>query len=689
MKYVRLFSILAVACGGSVTATPAAPSNVNSVTSGSAHEDNEFFVAPADEGLTVAGALRAPLPVAVTSFGAVEAGGFIYLFGGYAGRPHEYNRRGQSPSLWRLNGGEWSEVARLPYGLQGSPLVEVGGVPCRLGGTRIDNAPGEELSMHSVDEVSCFAGGEWQDSAALPAPRSSFDAARVGSKVCVAGGWSLSGSTSGEWSGDVLCREWDTDAPGEWRSYAAPFRRRALAAAGVEGELVVIGGLDDARNVVSTVNILDLESGQWRDGPEFPESAFGVSATTVGDSIYASAASGVVYRWSPGDPQWSAAATLAYPRFFHQLVASEEGLIALGGIGGMHTAGRVRHVERVELAPQAFRLSEWSLAFPGTSKNRQAAFVDGEFLYLFGGNNSLGQHDFEAENFVDEGWRVHLPSMRIESQPALPVRRQSMVVSRVGETTLAVGGFGHDGEAAVSQPGILRYGADGWTQVGELPESRTQFGIFAEDGQVSILGGLNYDPSREGEAAFDHVTSILRADAQPGFETLAFETQSTEIPAPRRAFASARFGDDFYIVGGMKAGFQLVDDCVVFRGATREFEELPCPEQTRLSGDLVTIGEHLVLVGGSVRGEGGMAPAQDIQVFNPAKPDEGWTSLGTIPFSMQHARAMRFQDRLLIYTTHFEEARIRIALINLRFPASVDPSSNESNSSNEQTQESP
>ncbi|MFK7999974.1 MAG: hypothetical protein AB8H86_10265 [Polyangiales bacterium] len=662
MKWPRVLCLLAVACGGpvaqSATSTSSAPTP-SSVSSGSAAGDNEFFLVPSDEGLEVGGALQAPLPVAVTSFGAIQAGGATYVFGGYAGRPHEYNREGQSPSLWRLASDEWVEVARLSHGLQGSPLVEVDGAPCRLGGTRIDNAPGEDLSMHSIADVSCFVDGAWQDAPDLPAPRSSFDAARVGSKVCVAGGWSLSGSTNGEWSDDVLCREWDGDAR-EWRSYAAPFHRRALATAGVGNELLVIGGLDDQRNVVTTVNILNLESGEWSAGPDFPEAAFGVSATTIGDSVYASAVSGVVYRWSPGDSEWTPAATLAYPRFFHQLVASGDGLMALGGIGGMHTAGRVRHVERVDLAPATMRISEWSVAFPGASKNRQATFVDGEFLYLFGGNNSLGQHDFEAENFVDEGWRVHLPSMRIESQPALPVRRQSMVVSRAGGAPIAIGGFGHDGEAAVSQQGILRYGAGGWRQVGEIPESRTQFGIFSRDGHVSLVGGLSYDPAREGEAAFDHVTSILRADAG----TLAFETHSLELPATRRAFASATHNGDFYIVGGMRAGFQLVDDCVVLRGATGEFEELPCPEQTRLSGDLVVIDEHLVLLGGSVRGEEGMAPAQDVQVYDPANPEAGWNSVGTIPFSMKHARAMRFEGRLLVYSTHYEEARIRVALIN-------------------------
>ena len=40
--------------------------------------------------------------------------------------------------------------------------------------------------------------------------------------------------------------------------------------------------------------------------------------------------------------------------------------------------------------------------------------------------DSLGQHDFDPENFVAEGWQLHLPSLSWREGPAYPARRQTM-----------------------------------------------------------------------------------------------------------------------------------------------------------------------------------------------------------------------------------------------------------------------
>src|SRR5687768_18285903 len=98
-------------------------------------------------------------------------------------------------------------------------------------------------------------------------------------------------------------------------------------------------------------------------------------------------------------------------------------------------------------------------------------FVHGDFLYLFGGNTSQEQHDFEAERFVDEGWRLHLPSMTWSEAPRYPARRQSMVPILVGDTAYVVGGFGHDGANAVAFPEVYTFDAreQRWTEAGRLP----------------------------------------------------------------------------------------------------------------------------------------------------------------------------------------------------------------------------
>ncbi|MEM6955864.1 MAG: hypothetical protein AAF645_09245, partial [Myxococcota bacterium] len=508
-----------------------------------------------DVSAEFSGAFVGAMPVAVTSFGAAVLGEEIYLLGGYGGEPHRYNRTGQSNRLWRysMTSREWEVAAELPHGIQGSPLLAIGESVCAFGGLRIDNAPGEDVSLHSSAEAACYtpATGAWRMLPPLPEGRSSADAALIGSTVCVVGGWKLSGQPSdGEWSDGTICLDTQAESP-TWQAHETPFQRRALAAAPVEGGFVAIGGMGADGQVSQRTDVFDLESGSWRSGPDFPEPGFGASAASLGGSVYASGMSGTVYQLN--DEAWQPVGSLAFQRFFHRLIASNSAVYALGGVGGMHTHGRVRVVE--SFVPTESRLSVYSRAFPGAARNRQGMFVDGEFLYLFGGNNSLEQHDFEPENFVSEGWRVHLPSMRIDEAVSFPAARQTMSVTSFGGRVMAVGGFGHDGEHAVSHGDVFSFADDTWSADGALPASRTQFGLAVHGDSAWIFGGLAYDPRREGEAAFDHVTSVLRRTGEgEGFEVV----DGVELPGPRRAFAGAVHGDHYYLIGGMKGGFQLV-----------------------------------------------------------------------------------------------------------------------------------
>ena len=92
----------------------------------------------------------------------------------------------------------------------------------------------------------------------------------------------------------------------------------------------------------------------------------------------------------------------------------------------MHTEGRTRLVELLEADGTRPPVTTATLPWPGVAKNRQAMFLVGDHLYFFGGNDSLEQHDFSAERFQDEGWRIHLPSLGIEARSAYPHRRQTM-----------------------------------------------------------------------------------------------------------------------------------------------------------------------------------------------------------------------------------------------------------------------
>lgn len=660
--------IFALGCGGSPAPAPEAARETTSART-PAHAP-ERPGTPA-EGVEVGGDFLPPMPTAVTSFGAARDDTHLYVLGGYAGTPHQYSREQQSGRLSRLpldGRGDWEALGELEGGLQGFPLVAHDGKVCRFGGNRIMNAAGEPADMRSIDEAACFdvESRRWTALPPLPEGRSSHEAAMIGSTVYLAGGWRLAGEAgSGEFHDTMLAL--DLANPTEWRSIDAPFTRRALGVAAAGDRLVVLGGIE-GRDVSARVDVYDPESGEWSRGPDFPSdaphAAFGLAAVGVGDAVYASGREGVIHRWRPGESTWTAVGSLAFGRFFHQLIGRGDGeLLAIGGIGSMHTAGRTRIVEVVGVGAGEPRVATLAMRFPGASRNRQGLALDGEVLYLFGGNNSLGQHDFAPTNFVSEGWRLQLATLRFMEAPAFPEDRQTMQVVQAGERLVSVGGFGHDGTHAVSFGDAYLFEDGRWAPRGGLPRSRTQFGLAEHEGTLWVFGGLNYDPTREGEAAFDHVTDILTAplDSDAPFT----ELEGVTLPGPRRAFAGAVHDGRYYMFGGMQEGFRVVEDCFSFELASRTFEEIACPAHPRVSGELVAMDGKLYLGVGSTRTEEGLAPDRSVEVFEPASGE--WSQvLPEIPLDTGHVRMLRHRNRLMFLSTHHEEGRLEVAFVDPR-----------------------
>jgi len=686
-----------LACAGS---TPP-PQPVTEPTKAPTAESLPLEPAP-DGGYAVTGNFLPPMPKAVTSFGAATDEGHLYVMGGYFGEPHRYSREYQSDKVWRLDleSGTWSEVARLEEGsLQGVAAVHHDGKICRFGGNRLLNEEGTEAQMISVAEASCLDAETrtWADLPSMPEGRSSHEVAMIGSTVYVAGGWRMgdehgpSGAADAKWATTVYALDLDADAP-TWQSIESPTKRRAVGVAAASGKLVVFGGLTPGRKMAKQTEVYDPATKSWSEGPEYPAPAFGADAVGVGDAVYASAADGVVFRWRVGDEAWKPAATLTFPRFFHQLVPSADGkaLVAIGGIGGMHNDGRTKHVEVIPVKGDAPRVSTITMPYPGTAKNRQGIFLRDDHLFLFGGNNSLGQHDFAADNFLDEGWRFHIPSMSWKKTAPYPVERQTMQTVVVGDRGISVGGFGHDGEHPVAHPQAFTFDfeSESWSPFTELPRGRTQFGLAHHGDALWIFGGLNYDPRRKGQKAFDHVTNTLMATidtpskpsegvaslpapkkGKAGDEgrTAFVDHEPAFLPGPRRAFAGAAHEGRYYVVGGMREGFALVDDCIVYDFTQKGYAPMPCPDHQRLSGQLIPLDGKLYLVGGAFKGADGMESDRTIEVFDPAA--NAWSRLDvTIPDDTKHARVMAYHHRLLVFSTHLETDEARVTVIDPKGP---------------------
>lgn len=303
-----------------------------------------------------------PLPEAVASFGAVVDGGWLYVYSGHTGTEHDHSAENLSHHFVRLklDGGDAWENLPMSTPLQGLPLVAHDGKIYRVGGLSARNTTTDDKEdLHSSAEFAVFdpATDKWTSLTPLPEGRSSHNAAVIGDKLYVVGGWRLTGSSKGDWQTDTLVFDFNDPDAGWQKLPQPPFKRRAIAASQLDGKLVVLGGMNENAKVAREVFLFDPATGKWSEGPKIPGAGmagFGVSAWNLDGKLYVSGFRGVVYRLNDAGSEWEEAARLASPRFFHQLVpAGDGGLLAVGGASSDGHLADIEWLDVTAAAPTA------------------------------------------------------------------------------------------------------------------------------------------------------------------------------------------------------------------------------------------------------------------------------------------------------------------------------------------------
>ncbi len=426
------------------------------------------------------------MPVGLTTIGATSMGGSVYVLGGYAGTPHEYSKRERSREFYRLDTKthRWEKLPGVGP-IQSAILVNDGRYVYRVGGMVANNDPGQPQDMHSLTDVGRFdpEANAWQALTPLPDQRSSHQAVLYGKTLYVIGGWKLNGGTyDSEWQQTLAIS--DLSQPqNTWKVEPMPFATRAHGAALFQDKLYVLGGLTPEGST-DDVQIYDLKAGTWSNGPSLPKGNMTIAAAAYQGQLFANGADGKLYRLSADGSAWDVAGELAFPRMFHQLIEGPSGVLAVGGIPSIQGGARIRHIELASAEPPPAGVV-WTLDAQSAAKNRQGALLLGDQLYVFGGNNSLEQHDFEPSNFVSTTRKLDLGTMEWKTIPDFPVPRQSMR-ALIGGTKdkpvcLVVGGFGFAGDRLGSQPEVYGFDFkdDKWSAapLAKLPVARSQFAL--------------------------------------------------------------------------------------------------------------------------------------------------------------------------------------------------------------------
>ena len=290
-----------------------------------------------------------PMPEAFSSFGAAVSDGHVYVYGGHVGKTHVYSTEAVTGKFRRLNLVNPQKWEELPGGvaIQGLALVAHQGKLYRIGGMQPRNQPGDPADNLSIATVARFDPklGKWEPMPDLPAGRSSHDATVIGDRIYVVGGWQMHGAgKKSVWHDTALMLDL-AKQPLQWQSIKQPFQRRALNVASLDGKLYVIGGTGPD-GTERTVDILDVKSHAWTEGPMLPGPArngFTPAACASAGNLCVSPSDGKLYRLSARRDAWDIVGALEQTRIVHRLVAATpDSLLALGGASGM---GNVAEVE--------------------------------------------------------------------------------------------------------------------------------------------------------------------------------------------------------------------------------------------------------------------------------------------------------------------------------------------------------
>jgi N-acetylneuraminic acid mutarotase len=612
------------------------------------------------------------MPRGLTTVGATSMGDSLYLVGGYFGPPHDYSKEFQTGNVSRMNlsTGAWEDLAAVSP-IQSPAVTGDGRYLYKIGGLTTLNSTGQPTELRSVADVERFdpAQNRWEPLPSLPEPRSSHQAVIVGSTLYVVGGWSLEGGMNDNtWRETMLTAELGQPTL-QWQSVKLPFQVRAQGLVAHAGKLYVLGGLAPEGST-GAVRRYDIASKQWSDGPKLPDDTLTARGAVYKGQLYANGADGTMYRLSADETKWEAAGKTQYSRLFHEMVSTERGPIVLAGIPDNNRGGRIRVIERLSEEPAPAGLI-MNLASDSPAKNRQGAFMWSQQLFLFGGNNSLSQHDFEQNNFVNHATRLDLGALEWRPVPEFPAARQSMQALVVGKdeaSALVIGGFGYAGNVLSTSAEVYRHEImkREWVAAPgqKLPEGLSQFGIAAWKDALWIVGGMNFDGSREQNDQIRHTTQILKLDlSRPDGK---FEDAGVALQEPRRAFAGAVLDGTYYVVGGLRDNFQGVEACEAIDLEAKRSKALECPSVHRLGAELVAIGGKLYLVGGSVASGDGQQrkPTTVIETFDPKTG--GWAALpAPMPLdTAEQLRAFNYDDQLLLYSAQRNDASVQVALLD-------------------------
>lgn len=284
-----------------------------------------------------------------------------------------------------------------------------------------------------------------------------------------------------------------------------PTVRLEMAAAVMDGQVVVIGGMDPDGRALTTVETHDPATDTWSAGPEHPVAIHHPMAAVLDGVLYVaggygegSAATRRVHRL--GQDGWEAVARLPLARAAGTMVALGGQVLLAGGVDLEGTVAR----EMLAYDPVA---DAWSVLDgpPTPREHLGGAVVDGRFVTVGG---RVGREHLDTVEAWDPATRTW------ETLPSMPTARAGLGVTATCDGGLvAIGGEDIRAGAGGTFPDVEAWdpASQAWRRLPDLPVGRHGIGVVAVGSSVLVIGG----GVEAGLSASDTVEA-LDLSGQPG-----------------------------------------------------------------------------------------------------------------------------------------------------------------------------
>jgi hypothetical protein len=300
----------------------------------------------------------ASLPFPITSFGAARIGSRLYVYGGHTGDAHAYVHDDQNNKLLVLDlvseKPQWTELSTNER-LQGLGMVAYKNEVILVGGFTALNHKGEKQNLQSQGYLRAFDVEKktWRNLPSLPEPRSSHDAALIGSTIYVVGGWNMQGTGEDtHWHTTAWAMDLEQANP-KWKRIAdPPFVRRAVATVAHDNKLFVIGGMNQNGGPTKEAEYYEPKSDTWHDASvilgEKAMAGFGAAGWSINGQLYITSHEGDLERWDAANNRWITVGKTKDARFFNRLLpVSAKQLISVGGAN--MEIGKFTNLELIEI----------------------------------------------------------------------------------------------------------------------------------------------------------------------------------------------------------------------------------------------------------------------------------------------------------------------------------------------------